>query len=174
MNLKNELARMQKMTVAELRDKYAELFGETTRSGNRDFLTKRIAWRLQALEEGDFEQRIKRIRAKALAIANDADLRVRSPKPRPSTAEPPDIAVVARVGPRPTKRKTTIPNRDPRLPRPGTILTRLYKDAIIQVTVGDSTFEYEGLEYPSLSAVAKAVTGSHMNGFRFFKLDGSR
>ena len=33
------------------------------------------------------------------------------------------------------------------------------------------TFEYEGNEYDSLSAVANAITGSHCNGFRFFKLE---
>jgi hypothetical protein len=29
-------------------------------------------------------------------------------------------------------------------------------------------FEYEGRRYRSLSAVARAVTGSHWNGFHFF------
>ena len=32
-------------------------------------------------------------------------------------------------------------------------------------------FEYLGERYRSLTAVAKAVTGSHMNGFRFFGLE---
>ena len=30
-------------------------------------------------------------------------------------------------------------------------------------------FEYDGLAYPSLSAVARAITGSHCNGFLFFR-----
>ena len=34
-------------------------------------------------------------------------------------------------------------------------------------------FEYEGRCYPSLTAVAKAVTGSHWNGMLFFGLTGS-
>ena len=33
-------------------------------------------------------------------------------------------------------------------------------------------FELEGQRYRSLTAVAKAITGSHMNGFRFFGLEG--
>ena len=33
-------------------------------------------------------------------------------------------------------------------------------------------FEFEGERYGSLTAVAKAITGSHMNGFRFFGLKG--
>ena len=32
-------------------------------------------------------------------------------------------------------------------------------------------FAYHGQVYPSLSAVARAVTGSHCNGFLFFKLN---
>ena len=32
-------------------------------------------------------------------------------------------------------------------------------------------FEYDGAVYASLSAVAKAVTGSHCNEFLFFKLN---
>ena len=35
-------------------------------------------------------------------------------------------------------------------------------------------FEYEGRRYRSLSAVAKAITGSHCNGFRFFGLEDKR
>ena len=35
-------------------------------------------------------------------------------------------------------------------------------------------FEYEGQRYRSLSAVAKAVTGSHINGFTFFRLWGDK
>jgi hypothetical protein len=32
-------------------------------------------------------------------------------------------------------------------------------------------FQFEGQAYRSLSAVAKAVTGSHCNGFLFFRLN---
>jgi hypothetical protein len=52
---------------------------------------------------------------------------------------------------------------------PGTVLTREYKGKLIQVEVlEDGYFEYEGVKYRSLSAVAKAVTGSHWNGYLFF------
>jgi len=42
----------------------------------------------------------------------------------------------------------------------------------VHVTVLADGFEYQGERYRSLSAVAKAITGSHMNGFRFFGLEG--
>jgi hypothetical protein len=59
-----------------------------------------------------------------------------------------------------------------RLPPPGSILTRPYKGDVVQVKVLEHGFEYQGQVYQSLSAVAKAVTGSHCNGFLFFKLNG--
>ena len=60
--------------------------------------------------------------------------------------------------------------RADRLPLPGTILTRDYKGTMIQVQVLPNGFEYQGEVYKSLSAVAKAVTGQHVNGFAFFRL----
>jgi hypothetical protein len=49
-------------------------------------------------------------------------------------------------------------------------MTRDYKGAVVQVQVLPHGFEYEGAVYKSLSAVAKAVTGQHVNGFAFFRL----
>jgi hypothetical protein len=60
------------------------------------------------------------------------------------------------------------------LPAPGTILARRYKGHIIQVKVLTKGFEYEGTLYRSLSAVAKAITGSHCNGYLFFRLSEDR
>lgn len=59
---------------------------------------------------------------------------------------------------------------DDRLPPPGTVLSRLYKGRPLRVTVLSAGFECEGTVYPTLSAVAKAITGSHVNGFAFFGL----
>jgi hypothetical protein len=42
----------------------------------------------------------------------------------------------------------------------------------VQVKVLPGGFEYEGQVYRSLSAVAKAITGSHCNGYFFFRLGG--
>ena len=66
---------LSRMTVGELREKYIEVFGEETRSYHKAFLRKRIAWRLQALAEGDLSDRARR---RAGELANDADLRLRA------------------------------------------------------------------------------------------------
>jgi hypothetical protein len=59
---------------------------------------------------------------------------------------------------------------DQRLPPPGTILVRDYKGQSLQVRVRSDGFEYEGQVFPSLSAVAKEITGSHCNGYHFFRI----
>ena len=154
LNLAAEVATLRRMTANDLRSRFAELFGEPTRSSNRTWLVKRIAWRLQALAEGDLTERARR---RAAELANDADLRVSAPRP-PRAAKPP----VPR-----SPREATI---DERVPRTGTVITRRYKGATIQVLVLAHGFECNGQVYPSLSAVAKAITGSHCNGFLFFRL----
>ena len=66
---------LSRMTVGALRARYLEVFGEETRSHHKEFLRKRIAWRLQALAEGDLSERARR---RAEALATDADETARS------------------------------------------------------------------------------------------------
>ena len=65
-NIEKEIQALKQMTVTQLRAKYLDVFGEETRSHHKDFLFKRIAWRMQALVEGDLSERARR-RAKELA-----------------------------------------------------------------------------------------------------------
>jgi hypothetical protein len=53
MNFSQEIAALKRMTVTELRRKHLEAFGEPTGSGHKDYLVKRIVWRLQPQEAGD-------------------------------------------------------------------------------------------------------------------------
>src|ERR1700690_1793158 len=68
---------LPKSKVAVLQKRYRELFGEDSKSSNKQFLFRRIAWRLQANAEGDLSERA---RGRAVDIADDRDLRVRAPK----------------------------------------------------------------------------------------------
>ena len=153
LNIVNEVAALERLTIGQLRQRFAEVFGEATRASNRAWLVKRIAWRMQALAEGDLSERARR---RAAELARDADLRLNAPRSRTTTATTPEPVTV----PTPV---------DHRLPPPGTILTRPYKGLLVQVQVLTDGFAYAGRVYPSLSAVAKAVTGSHCNGFLFFR-----
>ena len=61
-------------------------------------------------------------------------------------------------------------SHDERLPLTGQSLMRNYKGLHIVVNITPEGFEYDGNRYRSLSAVAKVITGSHCNGYRFFRL----
>jgi Protein of unknown function (DUF2924) len=55
--IEQEIASLLAMTSAELRVRYAEVFGEPARIGHKAWLVKHISWRLQALAEGDLSER---------------------------------------------------------------------------------------------------------------------
>jgi hypothetical protein len=161
LNINKELALLQRMTVGQLRDRYGEVHGEPTRSFHKEFLIRRIAWRLQALEEGDLSERAKR---RAAELANDADIRLRPP---------PRLRLANHTG---TSMTGTIAGRavNEGLPVPGSLLVRDYRGQRITVRVLTKGFEYEGEVYRSLSAVAQKVTGSHWNGWLFFGIKPAR
>jgi hypothetical protein len=147
--LAEEIEALAKMSGRALRARYAELFGDETGVGNRAWLVRRIAWRLQAQAEGGLSERARR---RAAELLNEADVRF-NPPPAPTAS-----------GPRGCFRA------DVRLPAPGSRLTRSYKGRKLQITVRKDGFEYEGTLYRSLSAVAQTITGSHCNGYLFFRL----
>ena len=157
LNLAKEVAALERMTTKQLQEKFAVVFGEPTRANNRTWLFRRIVWRLQAQAEGDLSERA---RARAAELANDADLRM----------NPPKVKVMATEIAGPVVNGTLTEKADDRLPLPGTVITRNYKGQTLQVKVLANGFEYAGEVYKSLSAVAKAVTGQHCNGYHFFRL----
>ena len=59
-------------------------------------------------------------------------------------------------------------------PIPGTRLIRDYQGVEHCVTVRDNDFEYQGRPYKSLSAIARAITGTQWNGVVFFGLKSGR
>jgi hypothetical protein len=168
MNLAHDMATLPTLSVAQLRSRYAEIFGETTNAGHKGWLVKRIAWRLQALAEGDLSERAHQ---RAADLANDADLRLSPPKPKTTPTSTSAAAVDAYRGPAvPGLADRAARAPDPRLPLPGAVLRRLYKGQQLEITVLPSGFAYGGQVFASLSAVAKAITGSHCNGYLFFRL----
>ena len=59
-------------------------------------------------------------------------------------------------------------------PLPGTRLVREYDGVQHVVTVRGDDFEYEGRPYRSLSAIARAITGTRWTGWAFFGLKAGR
>src|ERR1700674_3962083 len=117
-NVLAEVQTLQRLSVAALRRRFAELFGESTRTTNKVWLIRRLAWRLQALAEGDLSERARR---RAAELAHDADLRLLPPRAAQAGSQSFPLP-----SPGPT---------DPRIPCPGTILTRPYKGTTLQVRV---------------------------------------
>jgi len=70
----------------------------------------------------------------------------------------------------PAKTATPPRERDPRLPKAGTVLTRTFGNKEIRVEVLDAGFKYDGRTWRSLSAIANEVSGTSWNGYLFFNL----
>jgi hypothetical protein len=131
-----------------LRAKYREAFGEETTSHNAAYLRKKIAWRIQELAQGGLSDRV---RARIAKLQRDVPLRE-----RPPMVEDPAATAAA--------------PRDPALPPAGTVLRRAHKGRTHEVTVLEDGFLHQGTTYETLSAVAKAITGTTWNGRLFFGL----
>jgi hypothetical protein len=160
---RKELDALPRMKTAELREKYLSLFGEASRSGNKEFLRRKIAWRIQELAEGGLSERARR---RAEELANDADLRTMPPREGLYEGAPASSSRSVTI--RQAVRETG------RIPMAGTMLCREYKGRDIVVRILPRGFEYEGKVYKSLSAVATAATGTKWNGPAFFGLRDTR
>ena len=168
------LAALCRMTVGEIREEFLRVYGFPTRSRNRDHLRKRVAWKIQADAEGGLSQnaleRIEQLAPLAPVRWRPSlkDVRVGEPAPGVTDAnETPDASETQAVAPAPRSSDTS--TRDPRLPRPGTIIVRRHKEKDYQVRVLEDGFDYDGGFYASLSKVAAVITGTNWNGFLFFK-----
>ena len=147
-----QIHRLRQMTVGDLRLEWMKLYGESTRSRNRDYLWKRLAWRVQELANGglsdDARKRINDLDAEGF-------IRARTP-----------TQAVAALDPQPSPR----PRRDQRLPTSGTVLVRQYRGRELRLVVHDDHFELNGQSFRSLSEAACHVTGSRWNGRLFWGL----
>jgi hypothetical protein len=152
--LATELATLGNLSVNELAKRFESLFGEECRSRHKRYLVRRIAWRMQANAEGGLTERA---RQRAEELGNDAEIRVTPPREKASSLDAPASIKIE-------------PSRDPRLPPVGNWIEREYKGQVLRVLVLADGFEYEGRRYRSLSAIAKVVTDSHLNGYMFFRL----
>ena len=154
-NVTEQLSALGHMNMPALRAKYEEAFGEPTSSHNAAFLRKKIAWRIQERAEGGLTQRV---RARIAELQQSAPLRERPRSAASAAAPAPSAGTVARAA------------RDPALPPVGTLLRRVYQGRPHDVTVTEGGFAYRGKTYPSLSTIAKVITGTTWNGRLFFGL----
>ncbi len=103
------------------------------------------------------------VRQRAIAIAREVPLRVRIAEnlSKRQCAIPADQALTS----------TVVQTRDARLPMPGCLIVKRYKNRTLVVKALDDGFEYEGRRFKSLSNIAAEITGTHWNGFAFFGIE---
>jgi len=144
-----EITELRALKVPDLVARYEAVFGRRPRVKHREYLWKRIAWKLQEDRFGGLsvvaKQRLEELIAEIDLPLDEDQRRVSGPL-------------------RPAGRRTTA---EPKL---GAVLVRKWRDREITVTVVKGGFEHEGKVYRSLTAIADAVTGQHLNGKAFFGL----
>jgi hypothetical protein len=157
--VRDQIEELAAMSVPELQQRYRDLFGEEPGSTHRQFLFRKIAWHLQAKEEGGLPESVRDL---ARSIAQDVPLRYRVLT----------NAAKRRAGfPIDQTATTTItPDHDSRLPMPGGVIVKQFRGETLVVKVTDQGFEYCDRRYTSLSAIAQEITGTKWNGFLFFGL----
>ncbi len=157
----NQLEALDAMNVAQLAEKYRELYGEPTRSRNKDYLRKRLKWRLQAEREGGLsDSAVALIQKLGDHLPERWQMRQRPPE----TEQPQPAPSATQVA-----TQSTAP-RDPRVPPPGTILRRVFDGKTFEVMVCHEGFEFAGRKYLSLSKIATEIAGTRWNGYLFFGL----
>jgi len=135
------IARLPQMPMAEIKALWRKLYGRENPTHNRQFLERRIAYKLQEIEFRTV----------------DAELLERNAR---------RIQALIETGKAPKR------DRELRL-LPGTVLTREYRGVEHHVAVTqDGQYEYQGRRYPSLSMIAREITGTRWSGPLFFGLKG--
>jgi hypothetical protein len=154
-SLSDQIDALNTLDVTELRKRFLAVLGRPTNSADRDALIARISERIAFGGKG----------APAPKKAG-----------RPIKGAPAKAPAAASAEKSATRATTTTPKgspftRDPRLPKPGSTIERVYKGKTLKVEVREDGLLYEREAYGSLSALARKITGADsINGFLFFGL----
>jgi len=142
-----QLQELRTLSPAELARQYEDLFGKPPRVRNKAWLFRQCAFRLQEQAYGSLSERAKTRLTELMALV--------------------DLPLCA---PTPTPRAHTTTRTATKGPMVGTTLLREWRGQQIRVEVREDGFEWNGVMFKSLSAVAKAITGATWNGNLFFNL----
>ena len=140
-----QLADLERLSLASLKNRWRALFGNDPPAYGRQFLRRRLAYRIQELAFGGLSE----------------DARTQMEALVPSVASQGNESAPSR-----TKQRRIKPGLAP----PGTRLIREFREKRYEVVVGEKGFEFEGRRYRPLSAIAREITGTQWNGPAFFGL----
>ncbi|GAC1405594.1 MAG: DUF2924 domain-containing protein [Burkholderiaceae bacterium] len=134
-----QISSLSQLHMDDIKSLWRRLFAAETPTHNRQFLERRIAYKLQEVEcRKSNAALLERNRRRIVALVETGKLKKR--------------------------------DRDYR-PVAGTVLTREYQKVEYRVTVSaDEQYEFEGRLYPSLSVIAREITGTRWSGPLFFGL----
>jgi len=146
-SITDEIAALRAMQVPELVVRYEAVYGKPPRVKHREWLWKRVAWKIQEQRFGGLSAAAKRridelIAEIELPLGEDRRTVTGVLRARVNAADPPV----------------------------GTTLVRSWHGRDVHVRVVEGGYEHEGVAYKSLSAAARAITGSRWNGRLFFGL----
>ncbi|MCE5313770.1 MAG: DUF2924 domain-containing protein [Armatimonadota bacterium] len=139
----NQLSDLPNLSHDELKQLWRQLFGKPPPAYSRPYLIKRLAYRIQEIHYGGLSENLHATMRETLR-----------------TSEFDQNAV--KISSAHKKHQFT--------PLLGTRFVRKWHGNRYEVTVIPGGFEYQGQRYRSLTAVAKAITGTHYNGRTFFGL----
>jgi len=141
-----QIADLQNLSYEELKERWETLYSGTPPAYNRTFIIKRLAYRIQELACG--------------GLSEEAHAKMR---------EVLDTYGFDENGCDRTTRQTQREKmRRQEMPVSGTRLVRNWNGKRYEAIVVPGGFEYEGKKYRSLTAITKAITGTHWNGRAFF------
>ena len=141
-----QVANLNNLSHEELKSLYITLHGSESPAYNRDFIIKRLAHRLQEIAFGGISERTQQKLDDELARYGF------------------DENAMPKSNRRQTERAR---NGHPVI---GCVFMREWHGKQYEVTTLRDGFEYGGMKYRSLTAVAQAITGQHMSGKVFFGL----
>ncbi len=138
---------VQRMTTTQLRQEVERLTGEPCRSWNKSYLQRKVAGLIQAQARSEEVVRPDNPEAQMTLDASPQ-------RPGVVPGDPASLRV-----------------RDKRLPVAGSEIVKNYRGTAVRVRVLEEHFEYQGLPFRSLTALAKAITGQKsISGWLFFGL----
>lgn len=141
-----QIADLNNLSHGDLQALWCTLYGKEPTATNRRYLIKRLAYRIQELAYGGLSERAYKMMDDILDTHGFDEYGGKSDARR-----------------REQKRKEGIPVA-------GTRLIREWNGRAYEVIVTHGGFEYEGRLFRSLTAITKAITGTHWNGRAFFGL----
>ena len=147
-----QISELQRLSYEELKERWAVLYGGTPPAYNRTFIIKRLAYRIQELAHGGLSENVH-AKMREILDAHGFD---------------------ENACDRTTRQTQREKRRRQEMPVSGTRLVRDWNGRRYEVVVVPGGFEYEGKKYRSLTAITKAITGTHWNGRAFFGFRNDR